>query len=233
MKQWRMAWLLCAVALVALVAFVPTMPVLAAEEAGSAAASEKPDHLVPYVPTPMEVVEEMLKMADVRSTDIVYDLGCGDGRIVVMAAKKFGARAYGVDIDPVRVKESRDLAQKEGVEKKVTVYEGDVFKTDVSSATVVTMYLLPDYNAKLRRPLEKMLAVGSRVVSHDFDMPVWTAVETKQVTDQGGGTHTVFLWKITPEMKQKPARAEGAKAKAGEGKKGQGKKGRKKAEEKK
>jgi len=206
MKHQRMAWLgLCVMAL-ALVVLAPAVSLGGeAMETGPTVAPppDKPENLVPYVPTPYEVVEEMLKMADVKTTDVVFDLGCGDGRIVVMAAKKFGARrAYGVDIDPVRVKEARELAQKEGVEKKAIIYENDVFKTDFSSATVVTMYLLPEYNAKLRPRLVRMLAVGTRIVSHDFDMPVWTPVETKTVTDKGGGTHTVYLWKITAEMKK-------------------------------
>jgi SAM-dependent methyltransferase len=199
---------LCVVAL-ALVVLMPSVPLGAAEGTGSpivTPSSEKPEHLVPYVPTPMEVVEEMLKMADVKSSDVVFDLGCGDGRIVAMAAKKFGARrAYGVDIDPVRVKEARELAQKEGVEKKVAIYEGDVFKTNFSSATVVTMYLLPEYNAQLRPNLEKMLAVGARVVSHDFDMPpipTWKPIEARRFTDTNGHEHTIYFWKITTEMKK-------------------------------
>jgi SAM-dependent methyltransferase len=196
-----MAWLgLCVVA-AALVVLTPGPPVVAAE-----GESEKPDHLVPYVPTPMEVVEEMLKMADVKSSDVVFDLGCGDGRIVAMAAKKFGARrAYGVDIDPVRVKEARDLAEKEGVANKVRIFEGDVFKTRFSSCTVITMYLLPDYNIQLQPSLVRQLAVGSRVVSHDFDMgsePMWKPIETKSVKDKNDNSHTVYLWKITEEMKK-------------------------------
>jgi len=225
MKHRRVVWFgLCAVAL-ALAALMPVAPVAAAEE------SEKPDHLVPYVPTPLDVVEEMLKMADVKSSDVVFDLGCGDGRIVAMAAKKFGARrAYGVDIDPVRVKEARELAEKEGVANKVRIFEGDVFKTNFSSATVVTMYLLPDYNLQLRPNLEKQLAVGSRVVSHDFDMasePNWKPIEARRFTDKNGSEHTIYFWKITAAMKGGAAPAGEPvkeKGKRGGGKRGGGKK---------
>lgn len=162
--------------------------------------------LVPYVPTPYKVVDTMIKMADVKSTDVVFDLGCGDGRIVVAAAKK-GARAYGVDIDQNRVKEARELAKKEGVEKKVTIILGDVFKTDFSSATVVTMYLLPEYNRRLRPKLWQVLPVGARVVSHDFNMgKVWEPLETQKVKDDSGMSHTVYFWKITPELKKRGAR---------------------------
>ena len=182
------------------------VPVRAAEEAATKPA--QPTNLVPYVPTPMDVVNEMLKMADVKTTDVVYDLGCGDGRIVVQAVKKFGARvAVGVDINPERIREANELAAKEGVEKRVRFYRENVFKTDFSSATVVTMYLLPDYNRALAPSLAKLLRVGSRVVSHDFNnMPAyWKTVAVKEVNDSNGGTHTVYLWKITEEMKKAAA----------------------------
>ena len=166
--------------------------------------SEEPDRsksLAPYVPTPMEIVEEMLKMVDVKSSDVVYDLGCGDGRIVVMAAKKYGARGVGVDYDPERVREARALAQEEGVEKRVRIIQHDAMTVDFSSATIVTLYLLPESNAKLRPRLEKLLPVGARVVSHDFDMPVWKAIKIKNITDKKDREHTLYFWKITPEMK--------------------------------
>jgi len=182
-----------------------------AVEAGVAKSSETEQLgvLVPYVPTPHEVVKVMLDMADVRSTDVVFDLGCGDGRIVVAAAKR-GARAYGVDIDPARVKEARELAKQEGVEEKATIMMDDIFKTDFSSATVVTMYLLPRYNNRLRPKLERVLPVGARVVSHDFDMRAWKPVETRELTDTDGEPHTVYLWKITPEMKARVGKAKKA-----------------------
>jgi len=188
----------------------------------------RPENLVPYVPTPQDVVEEMLRMADVKSTDTLFDLGCGDGRIVVTAAKKYGCRAVGVDIDPERVSEARELAKKEGVENKVTILEEDLAVTVFSTATVVTMYLLPEYNRQLRPKLERMLPLGARVVSHDFDMPpIWKAVITKDFTDKDGHSHQLFMWKIDEEMKKRAAEAKkggkGGARKTG-GKKGAGKK---------
>jgi SAM-dependent methyltransferase len=176
----------------------------AVKEGVPASSQTKELGFVPYVPTAPEVVNLMLKMADVKSTDIVFDLGCGDGRIVVAAAKK-GARAYGVDIDPDRVKEAKELVEKEGVGKRATIYLGDVFQTDFSSATVVTMYLLPKYNVRLRPKLAQVLPVGARVVSHDFDMPGWKPVDEQQITDSEGVSATVYLWKITPQIKKRAA----------------------------
>jgi len=195
-------------ALLFMVSVLATMslPVRAAEETAEKPA--QPTNLVPYVPTPMEVVDEMLKMTDVGTSDVVYDLGCGDGRIVVEAVKKFGARcAVGVDINPQRLKEARELARKEGVENKVRFYRENVFKTDFSSATVVTMYLLPEYNAALAPRLTKLLRVGSRVVSHDFNSmpPSWKAVIAKDFTDSNGETHSLYFWKITDGMKRAAA----------------------------
>jgi SAM-dependent methyltransferase len=128
---------------------------------------------VNYVPTPEEVVREMLKMAQVTPNDIVYDLGCGDGRIVITAAKVFGARGVGVDIDPVRIKESNENARKAGVTDRVKFVEQDFFKTDLSKATVVTLYLYPELNLRLRPKLFRELRTGTRIVSHEFDMDDW------------------------------------------------------------
>ena len=128
---------------------------------------------VNYVPTPEEVVIEMLKMAQVTPNDIVYDLGCGDGRIVITAAKVFGARGIGVDIDPVRIKESNENARKAGVTNRVKFIEQDLFKTDISKATVVTLYLFPELNLRLRPKLLRELRPGTRIVSHEFDMEDW------------------------------------------------------------
>jgi len=126
-----------------------------------------------YVPTPEEVVIEMLKMAQVTQNDIVYDLGCGDGRIVITAAKVFGARGVGVDIDPVRIKESNENARKADVTNRVEFIEQDLFKTDISKATVVTLYLFPELNLRLRPKLLRELRPGTRIVSHEFDMEDW------------------------------------------------------------
>jgi len=128
---------------------------------------KQPD--VIYVPTPQEVVDKMLELAEVKRGDIVYDLGCGDGRIVVTAAKKFGVKATGVDIDPQRVKEARDNVKTNGVSHLVTIKEADIFELDFSDATVVTLYLLPELNVRLMPKLAK-LKPGTRIVSNDFDM---------------------------------------------------------------
>jgi len=126
-----------------------------------------------YVPTPKKVVMEMLRMAQVTQNDIVYDLGCGDGRIVITAAKVFGARGVGVDIDPVRIKESNENARKAGVTDRVKFIEQDLFKTDISEATVVSLYLYPELNLRLRPKLFRELRPGTRIVSHEFDMDDW------------------------------------------------------------
>src|SRR6516162_8227155 len=131
-----------------------------------------------YVPTEQVVVEKMLEMAKVKKDDIVYDLGCGDGRIVVTAAKKYGCKGVGIDIDPARVKDSNENAKKEGVEDKVEFRQGDFFQKidDINKASVVTLYLFPHLNLKLRPTLQKTLKPGSRIVSHDFHMGDWKPV---------------------------------------------------------
>jgi SAM-dependent methyltransferase len=126
-----------------------------------------------YVPTPGEVVIKMLQMARVTQNDIVYDLGCGDGRIVITAAKVFGARGVGVDIDPVRIKESNENARKIGVTDRVKFIEQDLFKTDISKASVVSLYLFRELNLRLRPKLFRELRPGTRIVSHEFDMDDW------------------------------------------------------------
>lgn len=131
----------------------------------------KPD--IYYVPTPEEVVIKMLQMAKVTQNDIVYDLGCGDGRIVITAAKVFGARGVGVDIDPVRIKESNENARKIGVTDRVKFIEQDLFKIDISEATVVSLYLQRELNLRLRPKLLRELRPGTRIVSHEFDMDDW------------------------------------------------------------
>lgn len=153
----------------------------------------KPD--VVYVPTPMIVVNKMLELAQVKQSDVVYDLGCGDGRIPVTAAKRFGCRAFGYDIDPKRVAESIENVEKNGVGHLVTIEQRDIFTLDLSDADVVTLYLLPSLNVKLIPQLEK-LKPGSRIVSHDFDMK---GVKPDQVVEITGGNgtyinHTVYLW---------------------------------------
>jgi SAM-dependent methyltransferase len=138
-----------------------------------AAYSEEPIPEVPYVPTPEEVVMEMLKMAGVNQNDIVYDLGCGDGRIVITAAKVFGARGVGVDNDPNLIRQSHENARKAGVADRVRFIEQDLFETDIREATVVALYLLPELNLQLRPKLFRDLRPGSRIVAHEFDMGDW------------------------------------------------------------
>ena len=137
------------------------------------ARSQEPLPEVPYVPTPEEVVMEMLKMAGVTRNDIVYDLGCGDGRIVITAAKVFGARGVGVDIDPNLIRQSNENARKAGVADRVKFIEQDLFETDIREATVVALYLLPELNLQLRPSLLRDLKPGSRIVAHEFDMGDW------------------------------------------------------------
>ncbi|MBA2547227.1 MAG: class I SAM-dependent methyltransferase [Burkholderiaceae bacterium] len=146
---------------------------------------------VPYVPTPVAVVDAMLDLAKVDKSDTVYDLGCGDGRIVVRAASRFGCRGVGVDLNPERVKEARQNAAKAGVSELTRFEVGDVFDFDFSPATVVTMYLLPSVNLKLRPRLLKELKPGTRLVSHDFHMGDWAAQTTREV-----GRSRIYLWTI-------------------------------------
>jgi precorrin-6B methylase 2 len=147
---------------------------------------------VPYVPTPQEVVDEMLKLANVGKDDVVYDLGCGDGRLVITAVKKFGAkRGVGVDIDPQRIKESNENAQSAGVTDRVKFVVQDLFKTDIKEASVVTLYLLPDVNLRLRPKLWSDLKPGTRVVSHAFDMGDWQPEKTATVDYR-----TIYFWTI-------------------------------------
>ena len=152
---------------------------------------------VPYVPTPMEVVERMLEMAEVKEGDLVYDLGSGDGRIVIRAAKKFGARGVGIEIDSRLVRIAQENARKEGVSHRVEFREQDALTADLSRATVVTLYMFPEFNAKLRPVLERDLKPGARVVSHDFPIEGWSPVEIQKVKGNFLHDHTIFLWKMS------------------------------------
>jgi len=152
---------------------------------------------VPYVPTPPDVVERMLKLGKAKAGDIHYDLGCGDGRIVIMAVQKFGAaRGTGYDIDPERIKEANENAQQAGVAGKVKFILGNLFEADFRDATLVTLYLLPDVNMRLRPKLLKDLKVGSRIVSHQFNMGDWEPDEQIQIE-----WRTVYLWTVTEQAK--------------------------------
>ena len=150
---------------------------------------------VPYVPTPQPVVDAMLKLADVSKSDVVYDLGCGDGRIVITAAKRHGARGVGVDISPERIAEANENAKKEKVTDKVKFIQADLFKTDFSDATVVTLYLLNSVNLRLRPKLLSELKPGTRIVSHTFNMGEWKPEKT--ITVDGS---TIYFWTV-PETK--------------------------------
>jgi SAM-dependent methyltransferase len=153
---------------------------------------------VPYVPTPPAVVESMLKLGEVQKGDILYDLGCGDGRIVVTAAQKFGiARGTGIDIDPDRIKEAQENARQAGVTDRVRFIEKNLFDADFHDATVVTLYLLPDVNLKLRPKLLKDLKVGSRIVSHQFDMGEWQPDKKVDID-----WRVVYLWTVTEKAKK-------------------------------
>lgn len=165
-------------------------------------ATKEPD--VIYVPTPQDVVDKMLELVDVKKGDLVYDLGCGDGRIVVTAAKKSGCHAVGYDIDPERLRESRENVKKNGVEALVRIEEKDIFKVDLSKANVVTLYLLPELNVRLIPQLEK-LKPGSRIVSHDFRMKGVKpdkVVKLRSKEDNAG--HKIFLW--TAPIKKRGAK---------------------------
>lgn len=173
------------IATILLAAVVSVLPIAAQQGQG-----RKPD--IYWVPTPPAVVDAMLKLADVKATDVVYDLGCGDGIIVATAAQKYGARAVGVDIDPIRVKEAKERAQKMGVSDKVEIRQGDLFEANIQDASVVTLYLLQSLNMKLMPKLKKELKPGTRIVSQSFNMgEEWPPEKTIDVDGR-----PVFLWTI-------------------------------------
>jgi SAM-dependent methyltransferase len=152
---------------------------------------------VVFVPTPQEVVDQMMKLANVHAGDVLYDLGCGDGRTVITAAK-LGARAIGIDINPVRIQESNDNAAKNGMTGKVTFRLEDLFEANFKDASVITLYLLPSLNVKLRPKLWSDLKPGTRIVSHDFDMGGWKPEKTIDVDG-----HTLYFWTV-PEPSKRP-----------------------------
>jgi len=164
---------------------------------GERVAQAQEGKIVPYVPTPQEVVERMLELAQVKKGDVVYDLGSGDGRIVITAAKKYGVRAIGFEIDPERIKESRENIRKEGVGHLVEIREQDIRAVNLSPATVLTMYLLPEVNLMIRPNIWKQMKPGARVVSHDFDMADWRPEKTEAIKDRSGWDHTLYLWRLT------------------------------------
>ena len=180
--------------------------VLAAGSFGmaQAPAAKRPDapQLAPYVPTPQDVVDRMLTLANVAKSDVVFDLGCGDGRIPITAAKKYGARGVGVDIDPQRIAEANANAKAAGVEHLVSFRLQDAMTTDVSGATVVTTYLLSASNLKLRPRLTAQLKPGSRIVTHSFSMGDWTPDKSDSFTDASGRSRIVYLYLADGRVRQ-------------------------------
>lgn len=167
----------------------------AASNVAVAANNSKRELDVPYVPTHETIVDEMLRMAEVKGSDVLYDLGSGDGRIPITAAQRFGTRGVGIDINPERIKEANENAQKAKVTNKVKFIEGDLFEQDFSEATVVTLYLLPQVNLKLR-PKIMAMKPGTRVVSHNYDMGDWQPEQTKTIQTPDGTDHYIYFWRV-------------------------------------
>lgn len=157
---------------------------------------------IPFVPTPIEVVDRMLELTEVNERDIVYDLGSGDGRIVIRAAKKYGARGVGIEMDRELVELSRAKAREEGVSHLVEFRLEDALKVDVTPATVITLYMLPWFNAKLRPILQQQLKPGARVVAHDYGIEGWTPTRVEKLStieNKVGGArhqHVIYLWRM-------------------------------------
>ena len=150
-------------------------------------------NLAPFVPTPQEVVDKMLQVAGVKKDEMVYDLGCGDGRIILTAAQKFGARSTGVELDPELYKRTSERIRELKLEDRVKIIHGNLLEVDLSPANVVTLYLLTDSNTRLKPNLEKYLKPGSRVVSHDFQILGWTPAKVEKVV-RDSRTHTIYLY---------------------------------------
>ena len=151
---------------------------------------------VPFVPTPPDVVDRMLEMAQVKSGDVIYDLGSGDGRIVIQAAKRYGVKGVGIEIDPDLVQKARDNAFREKVDNLVEFRAQDALTVDVSSATVVTLYMLPEFNAKLRPIFDRQLKSGARGVSHDFEVQGWVPDKVESIKGSFLHDHTIYLFEI-------------------------------------
>lgn len=162
---------------------------------------------IPFVPTPTEVVDRMLELARVKKGDVLYDLGSGDGRIVIRAAKKYGVRAIGIEMDQTLLDKARKAATSEGVSHLVEFRSEDALKADLTTATVVTLYMLPWFNEAMKPNFQKMLKPGSRIVAHDFGIEGWEPDRTEKlpgIEERIGGykhQHTIFLWVIKRETK--------------------------------
>lgn len=197
MKQWRRVFFISAILLMR----IEHMEFGSQEDASIGVVyAEDQDrdstYIAPFVPTPQEVVDRMLELARVGPGDLLYDLGSGDGRIVITAAKRYGARAVGFEIDPALVTDSERNIKEAGVEHLAEIREADIRTVDLSPATVVTMYLYPGANLRLRAAIMRQLKPGSRVVSHDFSMGDWKPDRVEQMTDSGGLSRTIYLWRI-------------------------------------
>ena len=153
-------------------------------------------YIAPFVPTPQEVVDRMLELAQVSHGDLLYDLGSGDGRIVITAARRYGAQAVGFEIDPALVTDSKRNIKEAGVEALAEIRDQDVRTVDLTPASVVTMYLYPGANLRLRAAIMRQLKPGSRVVSHDFSMGDWKPDRVERMTDSAGFVRTIYLWRI-------------------------------------
>lgn len=149
-----------------------------------------------YFPTPEEVVEKMLKITNASKDDVLYDLGCGDGRVLILAAKKIGLRCVGIEIKKELVEQAKERVIKEGLQNLVTIHYGDMFKFDVSEATIVYLYLTIDLNSQLKPKLESELRKGTRVVSHQFEVPGWRPVRVEGMADFFGQPHRLYLYVI-------------------------------------
>lgn len=184
-----------AAVLAALVTWFSVVVAVAQEPASPAPPARTPD--VIFVPTPQEIVDTMLKMANVKPGEMVYDLGCGDGRIVITAARDFGARGIGVDIDPQRIAESIANAKAANVSDRVIFKQEDLFQMPFADADVVCLYLLPSLNVKLRPRILDELRPGTRIVSHSFDMGDWNADETSDAMDEG---QSIYFWIVPAKV---------------------------------
>ena len=174
------------------------------EERGQPVVGPKGERVAPFVPTPMEIVDRMLEVARTGENDVVYDLGSGDGRIVLRAAERFGARAVGVELDHLLAVESADKAKEMKLDHRVKIIEADLFQTDISPASVVTVYLLLSTNDRLRPVLEAQLKPGTRVVAHDIRIPGWEPAREEEVRI-GMGTHYIYLYEIPGAFREEAA----------------------------
>jgi SAM-dependent methyltransferase len=198
MKRWRRVLFLVSVTL--LMASGGMEFDLDGDDSVGLAYAEEQDrdstYIAPFVPTPQEVVDRMLELAQVSQGDLLYDLGSGDGRIVITAARRYGAQAVGFEIDPALVTHSQRNIKEAGVEALAEIRDQDVRTVDLSPASVVTMYLYPGANLRLRAAIMRQLKPGSRVVSHDFSMGDWKPDRVERMTDSAGLVRTIYLWRI-------------------------------------